>query len=160
MRQKAEIVSIFNFPDYPQTHLQIIQTLFRLYRYIFQIIRTLQIVQKLSSSSGHFAYYLDILYCKVSGNSSANNELVAKTYQIKRRNYVNFQLSRLSRRISRSYKLFLDYTDTFSRLSGHFLHRLKTFQFSSRNFLDHPDTFQFIQLLCIVSGYYLTALLL
>ena len=30
----------------------------------------------------HFAYYLDILYCKVSGNSSANNELVAKTFQI------------------------------------------------------------------------------
>ena len=30
----------------------------------------------------HFAYYLDILYCKVSGNSSANNELVAKTFRI------------------------------------------------------------------------------
>ena len=39
-------------------------------------------VRKLSSSSGHFAYFLDILYCKVSENSSANNELVAKTFRI------------------------------------------------------------------------------
>ena len=39
-------------------------------------------VRKLSSSFWHFAYYLDILYCKVSGNSSANNELVAKTFRI------------------------------------------------------------------------------
>ena len=92
--------------------LQIIHTLFRLSRHIFQINWTLlglsgifqdtlldhpdffqiiqihfldypdtfQIVRKLSSSSGHFAYYLDILYCKVSGNSSGNNELVAKTF--------------------------------------------------------------------------------
>ena len=39
-------------------------------------------VRKLSSSSGHFAYFLDILYCKVSRYSSANNELVAKTFRI------------------------------------------------------------------------------
>ena len=39
-------------------------------------------VRKLSSSSEHFAYFLDILYCKVSENSSANNELVAKTFRI------------------------------------------------------------------------------
>ena len=45
-------------------------------------LETLQIVRKLPSSSGHFAYYLDILYCKVYGNSSANNELVAKTFRI------------------------------------------------------------------------------
>ena len=30
----------------------------------------------------HFAYYLDILYCKVSRSSSAINELVAKTFRI------------------------------------------------------------------------------
>ena len=71
-----------NFQDYPDTLLdhpdsfQIIQIHFLDYPDTFQIVR------KLSSSSGHFAYYLDILYCKVSGNSSANNELVAKTFRI------------------------------------------------------------------------------
>ena len=79
-----------------QDHFQIIQTLFRVSCYIFQIIRTLltsygnfpghpdtfQIIGKLSSSSGYFAYYLDILYCKVSGNSSANNELDPKTFRL------------------------------------------------------------------------------
>ena len=43
------------------------------------MIRTLF---RLSGNFPHFAYYLDILYCKVSGNSSANNELVAKTFRI------------------------------------------------------------------------------
>ena len=74
-----------HFQDHPET-FKIIQTHFQ----IIQIIQihfldypdTFQIVRKLSSSSGHFAYYLDILYCKVSGNSSANNELVAKTFRI------------------------------------------------------------------------------
>ena len=79
-----------------QIQIQIIHTPFRKSRYIFQIILTLftssgnflvhpdtfSIIRKLSSSSGHFAYYLDILYCKVSRNSSANNELVAKTFRI------------------------------------------------------------------------------
>ena len=84
-----------------QIHFHIIYTLFRVSIQIFQIIRTLfalsenflvhpdtfQIIRKLSSSYGHFAYFLDILYSirtfsKISGNSSANNELVAKTFRI------------------------------------------------------------------------------
>merc|ERR1712163_28302 len=67
-----------NFQDYLDTFLDLddIQMHFLDYQDTFKI------VQKLSSSSGHFAYYLDILYCKVSGNSSANNELVAKTFRI------------------------------------------------------------------------------
>ena len=76
-----------------QTHFQIIQTFFRFTKpntIIFQIFQihfldypdTFQIVRKLSISSGHFVYDLDILYCKVSGYSSANNELVAKTFRI------------------------------------------------------------------------------
>ena len=94
-----------HFKDHPETfqiiqiHFQIIQTLFRVSRYIFQSIRalftssgnitvhpyTFQIFRKLSSSSVHFVSYLDILYSiwtfsKISGNSSANNELVAKTF--------------------------------------------------------------------------------
>ena len=56
------------FLDYPDTF-------FRLSRHFLDC-------PEFSSSSGHFAYYLDILYCKVSGNSSANNELVAKTFRI------------------------------------------------------------------------------
>ena len=49
---------------------------------------------KLSSSSGHFVYYLDILYSirtcsKISGYSSANNELFAKTFRIRK----NFPVS-------------------------------------------------------------------
>ena len=48
---------------------------------------TFQIIRKLSSLSGHFVYYLDILYnirtcSKISGYSSANNELFAKTFRI------------------------------------------------------------------------------
>ena len=48
---------------------------------------TFYIVQKLSSSSGHFAYYLDTLYSirtffKLSGKFSAYGELVAKTFRI------------------------------------------------------------------------------
>ena len=70
------------FWDHPETfqifqiHFQIIHTLFRVSRYIFQSIRalftlsgnitvhpyTFQIFRKLSSSSVHFVYYLDILY--------------------------------------------------------------------------------------------------
>merc|ERR1712004_828098 len=52
------------------------------------------------------------------------------------------KLSRLSRHTSRSSRLFLDYPDTFSRLSGHFL--------------DCPETFQFIRTLCILSGYFVS----
>ena len=99
--------SRLSFQDHPETfqiiqiHFHIIYTLFRVSIQIFQIIRTLfalsenflvhpdtfQIIRKLSSSYGHFAYFLDILYSirtfsKISGNSSANNELVAKTFRI------------------------------------------------------------------------------
>ena len=89
-----------NFQDYPDTLLdhpdpfQIIQIQFLDYP------DTLYIIRKLSSSSRHisdhpdifqfsgdFAYYLNTLYSiwissKLSGNSSANNELVAKTFRI------------------------------------------------------------------------------
>ena len=83
-----------NFPDFPDTFL------FRVSRYIFQIIGklftsygnfpvhpdTFQIIWKLSSSSGHWTSgHLD----KISGNSSANNELNAKTFQIRK----NFPVS-------------------------------------------------------------------
>ena len=91
-----------------QIHFQFIHTLFRVSRYIFQSIRalftlsgnfrvhpyTFQIFRKLSSSSVHFVYYLDILYSiwtfsEISGNSSANNKLFAKTFQIRK----NFPVS-------------------------------------------------------------------
>ena len=68
---------------------------------------------------------------------------------------------------TRSSGLFLDYLDTFSRLSGHCLDRTKisrsstlfldypdTFSILSGHFLDCPETFQFIRTLCILSGYF------
>ena len=95
----------------------------------------------------------DLCRVRKSKNFPVSKTFVAKTYQIKRRNRVNFQLSRLSRCISRSYRLFLDSTDTYSRLSGHFLHRLETFQFiqtlfrSPRHFPVHPDTLHIVWIL-------------
>ena len=70
------------------------------------------------------------------------------------------KLSRLSRSFFRSSRLFLEYPDTFFRLSGHFLHHLETFQFiltlfrSSGNFPVHPDTLHIIWIFCIVSGHF------
>ena len=58
-----------------------------------------------------------------------------------------WKLSRLSRYISRSSRLFLEYPDTFFRLSGHYI--IWKGSSSSRHFLDHPETFQFIRTLCV-----------
>ena len=70
------------------------------------------------------------------------------------------ELSRLSRHISRSSRPFLDYPDTFSRLSGHFLNCPETFQFiqtlfrSSRHFPVHLDTLHITWILCIASRHF------
>ena len=71
-----------NFPDYPDTLLDHPDSFQIIQKHFLDYQDTFKIVQKLSSSSGHFAYYLDILYCKVSGSSSANNVLFAKTFRI------------------------------------------------------------------------------
>ena len=79
-----------------------------------------------------------------------------------------WKLSRLSRHTFRSSRLFLDYPNTFSRLSGHFLDRLETFQIiqtfpheldtfsrlsgQSGYFPDHPDTF--IWVFCVAFGHF------
>ena len=67
------------FLEYPYTF-------FRLSWHILHNMETFQFIPTLFGSSGHFAYYLDILYSirtfsKISGNSSANNELFAKTFR-------------------------------------------------------------------------------
>ena len=64
------------FLDYPDTFS-------RLYGHFLDCPETFQFIQ----NSRHFAYYLDILYSiwtfsKISGNPSANNELVTKTFRI------------------------------------------------------------------------------
>ena len=87
----------------------------------------------------------------------------------------------ITQTLFRSSRYFPYHTDTFSRLSGHFLDRQVTVQIiqtlsrstrhflncpntfqiiqtlfrSSGNFQDHPDTSQIIQRLCILSGYFI-----
>ena len=95
------------------------------------------------------------------------NWIYAKFYSAPSSGSKRTSLSGSHRQISRSTKVFLDYPDTFSRLSGHFLDHTETFQIhtlfrlsghifrmirtlsrlprhssiSSRLFLDYPDTF-------------------
>ena len=74
--------------------------------------------------------------------------------------YRNFPDLGITGHISRSSKLFLDYPDTFSRLSGHFLQCPETFQFiqtlfrSSRHFPLDPDTLLIIWILCIATEHF------
>ena len=104
------------------------------------------------------------------------NWIYAKFYSAPSSGSKRTSLSGSHRQISRSTKVFLDYPDTFSRLSGHFLDHTETFQIihslfrlsghifrmirklsrlprhssiSSRLFLDYSDTFSRL------SGYFL-----
>ena len=69
-----------------------------------------------------------------------------------------WKLSRLSRHISRSSRLFSEYPDTFLviwKLSSsfqHFLDHIWTLSRSSGNFLVHLDTLHVTWIFCIVSG--------
>ena len=83
---------------------------------------TFYIVQKLSSSSGHFAYYLDTLYSirrffKLSGKFSANGELVAKTFRICK-NFPGSNASLLTRFLRLSPNLTLNYIWVILRCWG------------------------------------------
>ena len=86
--------------DHPETfqiiqiQIQIIHTLFRVSRYIFRLYghslhhrETFQFIRTLCILSGYFVQYSHIF--KIFGNSSANNELVAKTFRIRK----NFPVS-------------------------------------------------------------------
>ena len=95
-------------------HFQIIRTLFRLYGHIFEIIQTL------FRSYGNFPDH-------------------SHSFQIIRTHYLDLsdtlriirKLSRLTIHTSILSRLFSDYPDTFSRLTGHFQ--------------DHSETFKIIQ---------------
>ena len=71
-----------------------------------------------------------------------------------------YMRSRSPKHIFRSSRLFLEYPDTFFRLSRHFLHHLETLQFipslfrSSGNFPVHLYTSYIIWIFCIVSGHF------
>ena len=71
-----------------------------------------------------------------------------------------YKRSRSPKHIFRSSRLFLEYPDTFFRLSRHFLHHLETLQFipslfrSSGNFPVHLYTSYIIWIFCIVSGHF------
>ena len=101
-----QIVRTGYFPDNSNTFFYHPDTFHIIRTHFVDYPDTFQIVRKLSRSSGHFPdepdtfsrlsghFYLDILcstrtFSKLSGNSSANNEHVAKTFRIRK----NFPVS-------------------------------------------------------------------
>ena len=74
------------FLEYPDTFFRLSgHFLHHLETFLF-IPTLFLIIRKLSTSSGHFVCYLDILcsiwtFSKIFGNSSANNDLVSKAFR-------------------------------------------------------------------------------